>query len=236
MEEITYTPEEAMWIQILIGEKPIHAKANLAWESQDQFPDLADNLVAFVDSVRDAIADVARAFPKPVGDALTQAMEPLTGSGGSNGIGDLLNRLRMDLPNERGQQSMKIQQAHWEIIAEITMMLIELAMLAAMSFFTGGASLSAAALVRARHALAILMAMQRLLNFFPIAGALLEAVQEMIQALAVNLAQLTIPPPNRRPDGIDGKNVLESGFYGFVTGLFIDIFQGAAKFFKKGIS
>ncbi|MDW6056886.1 hypothetical protein SAZ11_00620 [Streptomyces sp. FXJ1.4098] len=194
MQEINFSPKERYWVLVLIGEKPIGARENLAWDSQDQYPDLADKLTAALDNLRDSLGDVARAFPKQVGDAINKAMGPLLDSSGSDGIGDLLNRLRMDLPNERGNQSIKIQQAKWEIIAEITMMLIELAALSAMSFFTGGLSLSTAALVRARAALGILMAMQRLLNFFPIAGALLEAVQEMIQALAVNLAQLAINP------------------------------------------
>ncbi|MFD4237508.1 hypothetical protein, partial [Streptomyces sp. NPDC058542] len=207
MEEIDFPPDVRTMLWILLGEMPLQARENLAWESRELYLALQKGLIDLRAASRETIQMVEAALPPEVARPYIDSVRMLTDEpNGSDPIQALLLQLD-ELANGQVDYSQKIQASKWEIIAEIIMLIAELAILAALIAFTGGASVSQMFLARARSKLAILIVIDRLLRMSHIAPTLGEAIQEAIQTLAVRLAQIALNPGGRKPGGVDWKDV-----------------------------
>ncbi|MCZ1008354.1 hypothetical protein O1L68_18140 [Streptomyces lydicus] len=231
-----WTDEERGWMFALTGEFPPTGVPDLGFDSQALFDDLSGRVTEFETKIQDTVRLTSEAFPSEVADSFKQAMGLLTGAGAGPNVFDQFRGQLRKMSGQQATLSQKLQSAQWEIWAELATMLIELAIDAAMAFFTGGLSMGEAALARARAAYNILMAMHRLLSYLPLGPSVFEMFEEMVQSLAVNLAQLTINPPEKRPSGIDWKNVGESGLFGLAAGGFIHAFSSLGSLFKNKFS
>ncbi|MDX3329532.1 hypothetical protein PV405_33555, partial [Streptomyces sp. ME02-6979-3A] len=229
MEEIDFPPDVRTMLWILLGEMPLQARENLAWESRQLYLALQKGLIDLRAASRETIQMVEDALPPEVAKPYIESVRMLTDMpGGTDPIQQLLYQLD-ELANGQIDYSQNIQGSKWEIISEIIMLLAELALLAALMAFTGGASVSQMFLARARSKLAILMIIDRLLRMTHIAPTLGEAVQEAIQTLAVRLAQIGLNTGGRKPGGVDWKDVGVAAAFGALTAGFMEIFD---KFLK----
>ncbi|MCX4966939.1 lonely Cys domain-containing protein [Streptomyces sp. NBC_00654] len=227
-------PEAARYILfILLGELPLQASSDMAFSSAVPYDDKAAQVLDLRGEVIDLLNKVDGAVPPRVAESFKEALAPLTGAGGSDVLGDLAEQIRQ-VSDNRTKQSQKIMESKFEIVAEALILLAELALIAALSFFTGGLSFSQTATAKARSTVAILTIMQRLLNQTHLLPALSEAVQEALTTLAVRLAMLTLNEGRRRPDGIDGRDILKSLAVGGLAGFFGSfVSKGLGDIFKN---
>jgi len=93
---------------------------------------------------------------------------------------------------------MQIRESKWSIIAELIRLLIELAVIAALSFFTGGAASTQAAVAKARSRVVIMTVLAELARHTHALPSLTEAVEEAFQTLVVRLAMMTLAPDGQR--------------------------------------
>ncbi|MGW2212996.1 lonely Cys domain-containing protein, partial [Streptomyces sp. NPDC001781] len=229
MEEIDFPPDVRTMLWILLGEMPLQARENLAWESRQLYLALQKGLIDLRAGARETIQMVEEALPPEVAQPYIDSVRMLTDMpGGNDPVQRLLHQLD-ELANGQIDYSQKIQGSKWDIIAEIIMLLAELALLAALMAFTGGASVSQMFLARARSKLAILMIIDRLLRMSHIAPTLGEAITEAIQSLGTQLAQIALNKGGRRPDGVDWKDVAVNGAFGALTSGFMEFFDKVLK-------
>ncbi|MEU3599344.1 hypothetical protein ABZ714_11520 [Streptomyces sp. NPDC006798] len=213
-------PEAARYILfVLLGELPLQASSDMAFSSSIPYEDKAGQVLDLRSEIADLLNKVDGALPPQVAASFKEALAPLTGAGGQDLLGELAGQISQ-VSDNRIRQSQKIMESKYEIIAEALILLAELAIIAALSFFTGGLSFSQAATAKARTTVAVLTIMQRLLNQTHLLPALSEAVQEALTTLAVRLAMLTLNDGPRRPDGIDGRDILKSLAVGGLAGFF----------------
>ncbi|MGW5677974.1 lonely Cys domain-containing protein [Streptomyces sp. NPDC003860] len=216
-------PEEARWILfVLLGELPLQASSDMAFSSATPYDDKAGQVLALRGELIDLLGKVDGALPPQVAASFKEALAPLTGMGGSDVLGDLADQIRQ-VSGNRVKQSQKIMESKYEIIAEALILLAELAIIAALSVFTGGLSFTQTATAKARTTVAVLTIMQRLLNQSHLLPALSEAVQEALTTLAVRLAMIALNDGKRRPDGIDGRDILKAFVVGGLAGFFGDV-------------
>ncbi|MDX3060383.1 hypothetical protein PV394_35480 [Streptomyces sp. NE06-03E] len=232
MQEIDFPEDVRKMLWVLLGEMPLQARENLAWNSRDLYLDLAKRVVELRGAIQQSVRNAGHALPEDVARGYTQGLSLLTGDGGVDRLQGFVDQLD-DMARGQIDYSMKIQESKWEIIAEIVMLLIELAFLAALAFFTGGTSISQMALARARSRLALLMIIDRLLRMTHLAPALSEAFVEAIQTLAVKLTQIAVNPPGRRPSGIDWGDVGKAAAFGALGGVFGSVFGHFSNNFKS---
>jgi hypothetical protein len=232
VQEINFPEDVRKMLWILIGEMPLQARENLAYASKDLYLDFGRGIRELSDEIQRSIVDASTSLPKDVGDQYVRGLSLLTNDGGVNHLNSMIDDLE-DIARGQVDHSIKIQAAKWEIIAEIVMLLIELALLAALAAITGGTSLSQMALARARSRLAVLLIVDRLLRMTHLAPTLTEAFEEALQTLAVRLAQIALNPGGRKPDGIDWKEVGKAAAFGAVVGLFGSILEAGGNFLKN---
>ncbi|MCY0941816.1 hypothetical protein OTB23_10805 [Streptomyces sp. H34-AA3] len=232
MRELDFPEDVRRMLWILIGEMPVQARENLAYESRELYLRFGKGIKDLRDEIRLSIAEASTALPQEVADRYVQGLSLLTDDGGVDHLNAMADRLD-DIARSQVDHSMNIQQAKWEIIAEIVMLLLELALLAALAAITGGTSVSQMALARARSRLAVLLVVDRLLRMTHLAPSLTGAVEEALQTLAVRLAQIALNPDGRRPDGIDWRDVGKSAAFGAVVGLIGGALGGAADYFRN---
>ncbi|WP_392896913.1 hypothetical protein [Streptomyces sp. LN699] len=227
MQEIDFPEDVRRMLWVLIGEMPVQARENLAYDSRELYLRLGRGIRELRDEIRQSIAEASTALPREVADRYVRGLSLLTDDGGVNHLDAMTDQLD-DIARGQVDHSMNIQQAKWEIIAEIVALLLELALLAALAVITGGTSVSQMALARARSRLAVLLVVDRLLRMTHLAPSLTGALEEALQTLAVRLAQIALNPNDRRPDGIDWKDVGKSAAFGAVVGLLGGALGGAA--------
>ncbi|MGI5446943.1 hypothetical protein ACQEVM_14440 [Streptomyces sp. CA-243310] len=232
MQEIDFPEDVRRMFWVLIGEMPVQARENLAYDSRELYLRLGRGIRELRDEIRQSIAEASTALPREVSDRYVRGLSLLTDDGGVNHLDAMTDQLD-DIARGQIDHSMNIQQAKWEIIAEIVALLLELALLAALAVITGGTSVSQMALARARSRLAVLLVVDRLLRMTHLAPSLTGALEEALQTLAVRLAQIALNPNDRRPDGIDWKDVGKSAAFGAVVGLLGGALGGAADHFRS---
>ncbi|WP_406398019.1 hypothetical protein OH805_03650 [Streptomyces sp. NBC_00879] len=223
--DIEFSEEVSTMLFVLLGERPLQADSDLAYGSRLPFQDYGDRLRDLSDKIRDSLSSVQGALPPQVAEQYIQAMGMLTGTNGVDHFGEFVKQLE-DLADGQIEQSRKIMESKWEIIAEIVQLLIELAFIAAMAFFTGGLSFGEAALAKARTRLSVLLILDRLLRSTNLLPAFSEALQEAFTTFAVRLAMLSLNTGDRRPDGIDWSDIGKSAAFGAVAGFFIGGLSG----------
>ncbi|WP_327167286.1 hypothetical protein [Streptomyces subrutilus] len=232
MQEIDFPEDVRRMLWVLIGEMPVQARENLAYDSRELYRRFGRGIRELRDEIRLSISEASTALPREVADQYVRGLSLLTDDGGVNHLDAMADQLD-DIALGQVDHSLNIQQAKWEIIAEIVALLLELALLAALAAITGGTSLSQMALARARSRLAVLLVVDRLLRTTHLAPSLTGALEEALQTLAVRLAQIALNPNGRRPDGIDWKDVGKSAAFGAVVGLLGGALGGAADHFRN---
>ncbi|NBM15782.1 hypothetical protein GUY61_08970, partial [Streptomyces sp. GC420] len=232
MQEINFPDEVATMLFVLLGTKPLQARENLAYDSRELYLEYGRGLRDLREAVRQSVSDASTNLPPEVSRRYIEGLSLLTDDGGVDHIQRMIDQLD-DLAMGQVDHSMNIQASKWEIIAEITMLLIELALMAALAAFTGGTSFSQMALARARSRLAVLMIIDRLIRLARFGPTLGGALEEAIQALAVRLAQIAVNPPGRRPDGIDWGDIGKAAAFGAVAGAFEGILEGAGNHIRN---
>ncbi|WP_405804152.1 hypothetical protein OG729_03290 [Streptomyces sp. NBC_00210] len=231
--DIEFSDEVRDMLFVLLGDRPLQANSDLAYGSSVPFLDFADRLMDLRDRITDSVSSVQGALPPQVAEQYVQAMSTLTGTNGVDHFEEFIKQLDA-LSEGQVEQSRKIMESKWEIIAEIIQLLIELAFIAAMAFFTGGLSFGEAALAKSRTRFTLLLILDRLLRSTNLLPAFSEALQEAFTTFAVRLAMLSLNTGNRRPDGIDWGDIGKSAAAGALAGFFIGGLSGAFdKFFKN---
>ncbi|WP_327249952.1 hypothetical protein [Streptomyces sp. NBC_01320] len=182
---------------------------------------LAGDLRALSGAMQGAIAQVGYSMPPAVGDQFVGAMRLFVDDNGVNHLFRLADEL--ERTGERQvDRSRKLAEGKYEILIEFSLMNLELAMIAALSVFTGGTSFAEAAMVRARTALSIILAMQRLGRAAPMPfTAVLEALEEAFTSFFAQFLSMTVPDsPDRRRTSFDWQDVGRSAYIGFFAGMF----------------
>ncbi|MFD6529953.1 hypothetical protein ACFWEE_08065, partial [Streptomyces sp. NPDC060184] len=230
---IIVSPQLNNLLFVLIGEKMLQADEDLAYRSHQPYRRLGKNVRELSDLIEQSVFGVGQALPPQVGRQYVRAMRLFVDNGGTNYLREFARQLD-DVGNGRVKISMDIMEAKWSIIAELVRLLIELTIITALSFFTGGASASQTATAKARSRVAILATLDQLLKRTHLLPSLSEAFDEAFQTFVVRLAMMTMAPPGRRPGGFDWKQIVEDGLFGAVTGMFHGAFESLTKNLGKG--
>ncbi|WP_375153044.1 hypothetical protein [Streptomyces sp. SM18] len=227
------SPEVNAMLFILTGERLLQADEDLAYSSRQPYGRLGKRVRELSQLVEDSVKNISTAMPDDVGRAYVRAMSMLTDDGGKNYLrefGDQLDRIS----DGRVKASMDIMESKWQVIAEVIRLLIEIAFYLAMSFFTGGASLTQIALAKARSRLLILTTLSHLLQRTHLLPSLTEALSEAFTTFAVRLAMMLGAPAGRRPGGFDWGQILKDAAFGAIAGGLASIFHNAAHHIVKG--
>ncbi|MCW8216526.1 hypothetical protein H5I60_07715, partial [Streptomyces griseolus] len=227
------SPEVNAMLFILTGERLLQADEDLAYASRQPYGRLGKRVRELSQLIEDSVKNISGAMPDDVGRAYVRAMSMLTDDGGKNYLrefGDQLDRIS----DGRVKASMDIMESKWQVIAEVIRLLIEIAFYLAMSFFTGGASLTQIALAKARSRLLILTTLSHLLQRTHLLPSLTEALSEAFTTFAVRLAMMLGAPAGRRPGGFDWGQILKDAAFGAIAGGLASVFHNAAHHIVKG--
>ncbi|WP_405854208.1 hypothetical protein OG407_01550 [Streptomyces sp. NBC_01515] len=217
-------PPKLNWLFfILIGEKFLEANEDHAYDTSRSFDQLHQHVGALKSRAKQAVLAVGEGLPKGTADQFIGAI---------NQVLPYLDQFEADLDKVTKNQvgiAMQIREAKWNIIAELVRLFIELAILAVMSFFTGGASAGEAAVARARSRVFILEVLLELSRRTHLLPSFLEAAEEAFMTLAVRLAMMTGAPKGQRPKSIDWGDIGLSAAFGAVAGFLAPIFAKTMK-------
>ncbi|MFE2423271.1 hypothetical protein [Streptomyces hokutonensis] len=220
---IVVSPKLNWLFFILIGEKFLEANEDHAYDTSRSFDQLHQHVGALKARAKQAVLTVGEGLPKGTADQFIGAI---------NQVLPYLDKFEADLDNVTKNQvniAMQIREAKWNIIAELVRLFIELAILAVMSFFTGGASASEAAVARARSRVFILEVLLELSRRTHLLPSFLEAAEEAFMTLAVRLAMMVGAPKGQRPKSIDWGDIGLSAAFGAVAGFLAPILTKTMK-------
>jgi len=218
---------------ILTGERLLQADEDLAYDSRQPYARLGKRVRELSGLIESSVRDIAQSMPDDVAREYVRAMNLLIDDGGKNLLRDFGTQLDA-IADGRVKTSMDIMEAKWQVIAEVVRLLIEIAFYLAMSFFTGGASLTQIALAKARSRLLVLTTLSHLLQRTHLMPSLTEALEEAFTTFAVRLAMMVGAPDGRRPGGFDWKQILQDGLFGLTVGFFDSVFHDIAHGILKG--
>ncbi|MBK3568840.1 hypothetical protein JHN47_34610, partial [Streptomyces sp. MBT62] len=217
-------PPKLNWLFfILIGENFLEANEDHAYDTSRSFDQLHQHVGALKARAKQAVVAVGEGLPKGTADQFIGAI---------NQVLPYLDEFEADLDKVTKNQvniAMQIREAKWNIIAELVRLFIELAILAVMSFFTGGASASEAAVARARSRVFILEVLLELSRRTHLVPSFLEAAEEAFMTLAVRLAMMVGAPDGQRPKSIDWGDIGLSAAFGAVAGFLAPILTKTMK-------
>ncbi|SEF02853.1 hypothetical protein SAMN05216489_09742 [Streptomyces sp. 3213] len=220
---IVVSPKLNWLFFILIGETFLEANEDHAYDTSRSFEQLHQHVGALKARAKQAVLTVGEGLPKGTADQFIGAI---------NQVLPYLDKFEADLDNVTKNQvniAMQIREAKWNIIAELIRLFIELAILAVMSFFTGGASASEAAVARARSRVFILEVLLELSRRTHLLPSFLEAAEEAFMTLAVRLAMMVGAPKGQRPKSIDWGDIGLSAAFGAVAGFLAPILTKTMK-------
>ncbi|MFC8414804.1 hypothetical protein ACFUJ2_15005, partial [Streptomyces coelicoflavus] len=217
----------------LTGERFIDADEDLAYDDRLSYSGLGRKLERILALITESIHAIAEAMPENVAKSYSDAMGLLTNDKGKNLLMEFAGQLDA-IAEGRIKSSMDIIKSKWEIIAEVVRLLIELAVLMVLAYFTGGASASQIFLAKLRSRFAILASLLHLLQRLHLTPTLGEAIAEAFTDFAVQLAMMYFGPDGRRPKGIDWGDILKAFAFGAAAGAFTSIFNDIAKQIVKG--
>ncbi|MYR58923.1 hypothetical protein GTY54_22655, partial [Streptomyces sp. SID625] len=224
---IKASPEVNALLFILTGERLLQADEDLAYDSRQPYARLGKRVRELSRLIEASVRDISQSMPDDVAREYVRAMNLLIDDGGKNLLRDFGTQLDA-ISDGRVKTSMDIMEAKWQVIAEVVRLLIEIAFYLAMSFFTGGASLTQIALAKARSRLLILTTLSHLLQRTHLLPSLTEALEEAFTTFAVRLAMMVGAPNGRRPGGFDWKQILQDGLFGLTVGFFDSVFRDIA--------
>ncbi|MFJ6892396.1 hypothetical protein [Streptomyces hokutonensis] len=220
---IVVSPKLNWLFFILIGENFLEANEDHAYDTSRSFDQLHQHIGALKSRAKQAVLTVGEGLPKGTADQFIGAI---------NQVLPYLDQFEADLDKVTKNQvniAMQIREAKWNIIAELIRLFIELAILAVMSFFTGGASASEAAVARARSRVFILEVLLELSRRTHLLPSFLEAAEEAFMTLAVRLAMMVGAPKGQRPKSIDWGDIGLSAVFGAVAGFLAPILTKTMK-------
>ncbi|MEU7023523.1 hypothetical protein ABZ990_23085 [Streptomyces sp. NPDC046203] len=215
----------------LLGEKIFQASEDLAYLSRRPFRYLADAMYKLSDLLEESVHLARRVLPPGVAEQYVGAVKSLTDDGGTNHLVAFAQQLE-DIAEGRVKTSMDIAESKIQLVIEAVILLIELAVLAVMTFFSGGATAGKTAIAKARSRARMLLIMQTLVRRSHLMPTLSEALEEAFSTFAARLALIITADPGRKPHGFDLKNILMSGATGAVNSLFEHVFHGGKSLFK----
>ncbi|MEU1694831.1 lonely Cys domain-containing protein, partial [Streptomyces hirsutus] len=211
----------------LTGERLPVADPNGALASREVLLELARGLRGLSGEVQSAVARVGAGMPRKAGEAYARSLRGLVDDGGANPLRQLADEVDK-VAERRVLISMQVRESRIEILLEVSLLLAQIQMYLALSYFTGGVSLGAVAALRARAALRLLLALQALSHsVVPLVGAPLEALQEALQSVAARLLTMASAPAVGRPVGVDWRKVGQDALFGAFAGLFGEVLGGA---------
>ncbi|WUM79796.1 lonely Cys domain-containing protein [Streptomyces sp. NBC_00328] len=200
-----------------------------ALASREAVLDLARGLRELSGEVQAGIVRVRTGLPADVGAAYVSALRELVDDRGENRLRDLAEKLE-GIAGRRVDISMQVRESKISMWLEVSLLLAQMQTYLALSFFTGGASLTAMAAVRARAVLRILLALQALSHsVVPLVGAPLEALEEALQSIAARLLNMASAPAVARPSGVDWSKVGQDALFGAFAGVFGEALGGATQ-------
>ncbi|MFE6765630.1 hypothetical protein [Streptomyces sp. NPDC057689] len=229
---IQVSPQLNNLLFVLIGEKMLQADEDMAFANGRPYGRLGRRVRDLSDLIEQTAGGVGRSLPPQVGNQYVKAMHLFLDSGGKNYLKDFADQLD-DLEKARTKSSMDIMEAKWQIIAELIRLLIELAIIMALSIFTGGSASSQAAVAKARSRVAILTLLDWLMKRTHLLPTLSEMIEEAFTTFAVRLAMMLGAPKGRRPHGFDWSQIVQDGVFGAFTGLFHGFLNDILKNLKK---
>ncbi|MET9658279.1 hypothetical protein [Streptomyces sp. NPDC006510] len=230
---IKATPELNNLLFVLIGERLLQADEDLAYASRRPYHRLADRLTDLSGEIEQSVVGISRSLPPQVGANYLQSMKLFIDNGGTNHLRDFSDQLKT-IGDGRTETSMNITESKWQIIAELIRLMIELLIIFVMSFFSGGASASDAAVAKGRSRVVVLTVLDTLLKRTHLMPSLSEAFQEAFQTFAVRLAMMMAGPDGRRPKGFDWKAIGQDAVFGGFAGFFHGAFSsGLGKLLKN---
>ncbi|MGW4109227.1 WXG100-like domain-containing protein, partial [Streptomyces sp. NPDC004976] len=171
-------------IFILTGERLIDADEDLAYESRVAYAGLGRKLEKLSPLIGKSIHDISGALPDDVARSYAKAMGLLVGDGGKNFLAEFAGQLDQ-IAEGRRKTSMDIMESKWQVIAEVVRLLIEIAVLLVLSYFTGGVTASQIMMAKLRSRFMILLTLSHLLQRLHLAPSLGEALAEAFTTFTV---------------------------------------------------
>ncbi|WP_411152363.1 lonely Cys domain-containing protein [Streptomyces sp. A30] len=221
-----FPPALADFIEVWVGGNVARGNEDQGFESRAAFTQLADDISALSDAMMGAIATAKESLPPKIAEEFIAAVKLFVDDGGENHLQKFSTELR-DIASRQSDRAMKLGEAKYQILIEFILMNLELALLAVLSVFTGGTSLSEIAAAKARTALAIILILQRLGRAVPTPlSAVLEAIQEAFVTFMSQVISMTAPDnPDRRRDEFDWLDIGQSAVMGALAGAFGGLFS-----------
>ncbi|MFI8088595.1 lonely Cys domain-containing protein, partial [Streptomyces sp. NPDC086080] len=222
---IMFPPGLREFIEIYVGANVATGNEDKGAASRNPYDRLADDLESLSEAMKGAIAGVGKSLPPQIAAEFIAAMKLFVDDNGQNHLHKLADEVRKT-GRRQVDRSIKLSEAKYQILIEFIIMNIELALIAALSVFTGGTSLTEIAVQKSRTALTILLLLQRMGHAVPTPlSVLLEAIQEAFVAFAAQLISMTVPDdPDRRRKQFDWGDIAQSAVAGAFAGFFGGIF------------
>ncbi|BFO15482.1 hypothetical protein SHKM778_18700 [Streptomyces sp. KM77-8] len=223
---IMFPPALREFLEVYVGASVATGNEDHGFDSRNPYKRLADDVRDLSDAMKGAISTAGNSLPPRIADQFVAAMKLFVDDNGQNHLQKFSDELR-DIGNQQINRSIKLSEAKYQILLEFILMTIELALIAALSIFTGGTSLTEIAVQKARTGVTILLLLQRVGRAIPTPlSVLLEAIQEAFVAFASQLISMTAPDdPDRRRKKFDWKDVGQSAVAGAFAGLFGGLFS-----------
>ncbi|MBM9624578.1 hypothetical protein JE024_39250 (plasmid) [Streptomyces zhihengii] len=212
-------------IFVLTGERFLEADEDRGYASHDPYVRLARRARDLSGTIEGSVGGIGRALPGEAGAAYVRAMRLLVNDGGRNALGEFAGQLDR-IADGRVRTSMNVTESKWQLVAELVRLLIELAVLAAMAFFSGGLSAGQQAVAMLRSRVFLLTVLDALLSRTRLMPSLSEAFEEAFQTFAVRLALMVAGPEGRRPKGFDLGDIARSAVVGGLAGAFHGVLSG----------
>ncbi|MEW1724888.1 sugar-binding protein, partial [Streptomyces sp. NPDC093109] len=224
-----FTAAEEWMYFVLIGERPLQASSDMAYENMAPHDRLSERLQGARSGIMELSTMVDGALPPDSADQFKQTTSRLL---------EIVDQLSEQASGQGGhlvKQSNNIMTSKIELQIELAFLLAELATITAMSFFTGGLSFFDTAIAKARTTVSILTILTRLMGGAPGPfSSILQALTEALTNFAAQVMTISLTRGDRRPSGIDWKDVGISAFAGFVGGIVGDVIsKGLTNYFKN---
>ncbi|MEU5095711.1 lonely Cys domain-containing protein [Streptomyces sp. NPDC020996] len=223
---IMFPPGLREFIEVWVGANVATGNEDLGFASRNPYKRLADDVQDLSDAMKGAISTAGNSLPPRIAHEFVAAMRVFVDDNGQNHLQKFSDELRK-IGAQQVDRSIKLSEAKYQILLEFILMNIELALIAALSVFTGGTSLTEIAVQKARTSLAILLILQRLGRAIPTPlSVLMEAIEEAFVSFAAQLISMTAPDdPDRRRKKFDWTDIGQSAVAGALAGLFGSVFS-----------
>ncbi|MER6707080.1 hypothetical protein, partial [Streptomyces fumanus] len=196
---IEFSDEARVLCFILIGESPIQANSRAALESSRVYVRLSTDLETRAGDLNDSVRDIRDALPGSAGEEYERSVAKITGGGRRDGLLSAVGDFALQIGDGQRVYAQMIFKAKVGMEFELALCAMLLASLAAMAFFTAGASLTQTALVKARTRLQLLTIMHFLSRHNRLVPGLSEAVEEGLLEFLTQLTVMSAAPPELRP-------------------------------------